>query len=338
MFLSRARVIVLAASLLLLTACGAREPQQLRGSSMGTSWQVKFIASSAQADGLQTRIEERLAELTRQMSAWEPDSDLSRFNRAAAGTWQELPPDFFKVLEHALELARETAGAYDPTVAPLVDLWGFGAAGTPRQIPPTPEDIAAAQARIGWARIALDRAHHRALQPGDMRIDVNSIAPGYAVDALATLLRERGIQNFLVELGGEIHADGSRADGTPWQVAVEDPQALSARSFDTIVALRDAGLGTSGDYRAGFDYAGRHYPHTIDPRTGEPVQHRLAAVTVIAPTTMAADARAAALLVLGPDAGMEFARRHGLAAVFTLRTPSGSERRTTPAFEAWRAR
>ncbi len=322
----------------LLTACATPpEPLRLHGESMGTTWQVTAYAPEARAPELRERIETRLGELIGQMSAWEPGSDLSRFNRATANTWHTLPPDLFTVLEHALALSEQTQGAYDPTIAPLVDLWGFGAHRAPRTVPPPEAEIAAAQALVGATRLQLDAQNQRALQPGELHIDVNSLAPGYAVDAIAALLHEAGIHVFLVELGGEMRGAGRKPDGSPWRVAVERPDTLG-ENFDTVVELSDAALGTSGDYRVGFMHEGRRYSHTLDPRTGAPVNHTLAAVTVIAPSAMAADARAAALLVLGPDEGMAFAREHGLAAVFTLRTDAGHVRRATPAFERYRAR
>lgn len=302
---------------------------------MGTTWQVTTYAPAARESELRERIQSRLDDLISQMSAWDADSDLSRFNRADAGTWHTLPTDLFLVLDHALALSEQTRGAYDPSIAPLVDLWGFGAESAPRTAPPASADIAAAQAMLGATRLQLDREARRALQPGGVRLDVNSLAPGHAVDAMALLLHEAGVHSFLVELGGEMRASGRKPDGSAWRVAVERPDMLDD-GFDTIVELHDAALGTSGDYRVGFIHQGQRYSHTLDPRTGAPVNHDLAAVTVIAASTMAADARAAALLVLGPDEGMAFAQAHDLAAVFTLRTDTGYVRRTTTAFEQYR--
>ncbi len=321
---------------LLLSACAPPEPLRLHGASMGTTWQVTAYASAAREPELRDRIQTRLDELIAQMSAWNPDSHLSRFNRAEADTWHSLPPDLFLVLDHALALSAQTRGAYDPSIAPLVDLWGFGPASAARTTPPSSAEIATAQAMLGATRLQLDRENRRALQPGGLRLDVNSLAPGYAVDAIAALLLELGIDSFLVELGGEMRAAGRKPDGNAWRVAVERPD-MQGDDFDTIVELRDAALGTSGDYRIGFIHQGWRYSHTLDPRTGAPVDHDLAAVTVIAASAMAADARAAALLVLGPDEGMAFAQAHGLAAVFTRRTDTGYVRRTTAAFEQYRA-
>lgn len=341
-YIKRQAVWMLLCACLLLAACTTPEPLRLRGEAMGTTWQVTAYAPAAQEPALRHRIETRLDELTAQMSAWQPDSDLSRFNRAAPGTWHVLPADLFIVLEHALALSAQTGGAYEPGIAPLVEAWGFGPHGSAAQRPPSRADIDAALAQIGTDRLQLDAESRRALQPGGLRLDVNSLAPGYAVDAIAGLLHEAGVEAFLVELGGEMRAAGRKPDGAPWRAAVERPDMAVDEGFDTVVELVDAALGTSGDYRSGFVHDGRRYSHTLDPRTGEPVNHALAAVTVIMDiedggSAMAADARAAALMVLGPDAGMDFAREHGLAAVFTLRQSDGYRRLATPAFERYRA-
>ena len=295
----------------------------LHGESMGTTWQVSLPAERADA-ATQAAIEDELARLTAQLSAWVPDSALSRFNRSA-GEWQALPRDLASVLGHALWLAEDTDGAFDPSVGALVALWSFAADGSRRTTPPTAGEIAAAGQRIGWQRIRFDAAQSRARQPGGLILDINALGPGYAVDRIAALLQRRGVDAFLVELGGELRAAGRKPDGQPWRVAVERPAhvADADAGFDLVIALEDAALGSSGDYRSGFIHNGRRYAHTLDPRSGEPVQHGLAAVTVLAPTAMQADALAAALLVLGPEAGWQYAASRGVAAVFTRREADG---------------
>ncbi len=304
---------------------------------MDTTWHVTAYTGDLPASELQTRIEARLEDLVQQMSAWEPNSALSQFNHAPAGTWVEFPPELFLVVEHALELAALSAGAYDPTVAPLVDLWGFGVKRAARTEPPSEEAIAAAKTRVGWKNIELDRVQRRALQSGGIELDINSLGPGFAVDAMAAVLQAAGVNRFLVELGGEMRAGETKPDGSAWRVGIESPQAPTSADFNTVVKLENTALGTSGDYRVGFLHGGRRYSHTLDPRTGAPVNHALAAVTVIGNSAMAADAYAAALLVLGPTDGMSFAREHQLAALFTLRTPDGFVRQATPDFESYRS-
>jgi FAD:protein FMN transferase len=332
------RAFVLLALVHGVSGCTVQAPiQSLAGESMGTTWSAQVVAPAARVPELRLAIERELDAVVAQMSTWESGSVLSRYNRAAPGTWHPLPPELFDVFAHSLALARDTGGAYDPTVGPLVDLWGFGSAGA-RDAPPSPHDIDAALARVGWNRIELDAVSHRALQPGNIRMDVSSLGPGHAIDRIGARLRDLGVTIFLVELGGEMLAAGRKPDGSAWRVAVEpanlDPDGNA--HYDTVIALEDAAAGSSGDYRAGFEHAGRRYSHTLDPRTGAPVTHDLAGVTAIASTAMQADALAAALMVLGPDDGLRYAREHGIAAVFSRRTTRGYVRVATDAFERHR--
>lgn len=325
----------------LLVGCAGESPLlQLQGQAMGTSWHLKAIAPEERAEELGRLVEQRLVQLTMQMSAWEPESELSRFNRAPAGSWYTLPEELFEVIAFARELAKDADGAFDPTLAPLVALWGFGPGSASRSAPPSKEDIIKAQAEIGWHRIQLRPGTRELFQPGGLSIDINALGPGFAVDEIAKVLRKAGVKDFLIELGGEMRAAGRRPDGGLWRVAVERPdQHGDDMQFDTVVVLDEAAIGSSGDYRVGFTHQGRRYSHTLDPRSGEPVRHEAAAVSVVADSAMKADALAAALMVLGPDEGMRYARQRGIAAVFTLRDEAGGYRRmTTPAFEQVRAK
>lgn len=304
---------------------------------MGTTWSVKLVAPRGlHPAGIRGDIEARLDRVIAQMSTWEPDSDLSRFNRAPAGRWCELRVECLTVLAHALEVAADTGGAYDPTVGPLVDLWGFGPARRPHTRP-SADAIAAARARIGWERLTLDARGRRVRQPGGVSVDLSSIAKGFAVDQIAAHLRRLGVTSYLVEIGGELRGHGAKPDGTPWWVALERPADSPGDGSGPghlIVALHGLSVATSGDYRRFFEDSGRRYSHTIDPRTGCPVDHGLASVTVLHPECMIADAVATALTVLGAPAGLAYARRRGLAALFIERGPRGIEERMTPSFAA----
>lgn len=301
------------------------------GRTMGTTWSVKAVLAPERAAAPLVRgIEACLGAVIRQMSPWEPDSDISRFNRAPAGTWQALPAAFFAVLDYALALARDTAGAYDPTIGALVGLWGFGPEG-PVAAPPPPAAVAAARARCGHARVAVDRAQGRALQPGGVALDLSSAAKGYAVDLVAEYLAAAGVGSFLVEIGGELRGQGRKPDGAPWLVALEEPPPAPPA---TLVALHGLAVATSGDYRRRFEHGGRCYAHTIDPRTGLPAVNGLASVAVLHPRCLCADALATALMVLGPEAGPDYARRRGLAARFVLDGTAGPRERVTPEFAA----
>ncbi len=338
----RPALALLLACLLLPSIASARQMHQLAGRSMGTTWQV-IVVSGQDPGVLRDGIQARLDEVVRQMSTWEDDSDISRFNAAAPGTRQVLPPGFFNVLQAALSLADATHGAYDPTVGPLVNLWGFGPDGQRREAPDD-RHIETLRARTGWQRLAVDPADRVAIQPGGLYLDLSSIAKGHAVDQVAAYLDAQGSSAYLVEVGGELRARGRKPDGQPWRVAVEQPapqdQARHDGDWDgprlsgIVVALDALSMATSGDYRHFFKEDGHRYSHTIDPRSGRPVTHALASVTVLHPECMQADALATAMSVLGPEAGWRYATEHDLAVLFFVHDDEGFTQRMTPAFEA----
>ncbi len=300
----------------------------LHGRTMGTEWSVRFVAAPDIHPGpVRRAIEDSLAEVVADASGWDPTSELCRYNRARAGTLQTLSAGLFHILDHALALARDTGGAIDPTVGPLVDLWGFGPPG-PRATPPDEAAIATAHARIGWQRLRLDRERRALLQPGGVALDLSGIAKGWAVDLVSQRLSTDGVRSHLVEVGGELRGEGVKPDGQPWWVTLEPTPGRVGP--ETLLALHGLSVATSGDYRRFFEAGGRRFAHTIDPRTGRPCADPPAAVTVLHRSCMAADALATALTVLGPDAGLDHARRHGVAALFVL--PQGE--RMTPAFAA----
>ncbi len=299
---------------------------------MGTSWSARVvIEDDAALPVLQAAVEAALAGVVAEMSDWEPGSDISRFNRAAAGSWRELPPGFFTVLDHALALAEATAGAYDPTAGRLVDLWGFGPT-PPLELPPLDADIAAALTTAGWQRLKVDRARRAVQQPGGLRLDLSSIAKGYGVDAAAEALRAAGVEHYLVEVGGELLGAGLKPDRSPWWVEIEAPPGIAMTPI--VAALHGLAIATSGNYRRFFDADGRRFAHTLDPRSGKPVDNGVASVTVLHPSCMAADAMATALTVLGPVKGLEFASLRGVAAHFMIESDGGFVERMTPAFGA----
>jgi thiamine biosynthesis lipoprotein len=233
-----------------------------------------------------------------------------------------------------------------------VDVWGFGKGGR-RYSPPEASEIAGARARVDWSRVTLDAAEKRVRRPAGTQLDLSSMTHGFAADQVATYLRSVGVARYLIDVGSELRAQGADPKGHPWQVAIERPPpeltpAIDDQTVDDsnarsatdeppmhIVSLKDAGIATSGNYRYFFDYNGRRYSHRIDPRTAEPISSALAAVTVIAPEAMHADALATALTVLGPDEGLEYAQRHDIAALFILRGEQGLEERMTPQFKAY---
>jgi FAD:protein FMN transferase len=295
----------------------------LDGATMGTTWRVK-LAAGAGVDpaALDTAITARLDGLVAEMSHWDAGSLLAGFNRAPAGSWAALPPDFATVIGAALDVAEMSEGAFDPAIGALVDIHGFGPLGP--MPPPTDAAIDRALACSGWRKLAYDRSARRLRQPGGLRLDLSGIAKGYAVDAVAALLATRGIRHALVEIGGELAGRGIRPDGQPWWVDLEAPAEADLPPFR--VALHALGVATSGTYVRGA--------HEIDPATGRPAAHGVAAVSVLHGSTMLADAWASALAVLGPDKGLAMAACHNLMARIVSHDEHGWRETITPALTA----
>lgn len=305
---------------------------ELGGVSMGTRWSVKLIAAASALAALERGIQARLDEVVAQMSTWETDSHISRYNRAPAGSVHALPAAFAEVMDAALALAADTDGAYDPSLGALVDLWGFGPAGPHAQAPDA-RALAHARERAGWRRLRWDAATRELTQPGDASIDLSSIAKGYGVDRVADWLLQQGVSDCLVEVGGELRGHGRKADGGAWRVAVEQPDGGDNQAA-AVIALDGLSIATSGDYRRYFDADGQRYAHTLDPRSGRPIVNEVASVSVLHAQCMHADALATALSVLGPHAGLAYANRKHLAALFVVRERDGFVTRATPAFVA----
>jgi FAD:protein FMN transferase len=331
----------------------------LEGEGLGSTWTVKIADAAGALPGdpnlVRVGIQTRVDEVARHLSRWQMDSSVNALNASTAEGWQEIPRGLFEPLKDALALAADTDGAYDPTVAPLVDAWGFGTKGRAYQ-PPSAEALDVARARVGYSKVALDEASSRVRKASGVQVDLSSMTHGVAADRIAEYLDGLGVRNYLVDVGSEMRARGDSTTGHPWRVGIEQPPpeisegsevgALrtrqdgsasretegSLRAETLSVALTDAGIATSGNYRYFFDYDGRRYSHRIDPRTGEPVAHALASVTVIAPACAHADALATALTVLGPNEGLEYAKAHSIAALFVLRTEQGLAERMTPEF------
>lgn len=291
---------------------------------MGTSWSARIVDAPAEA---QAEIEGVLARIVAEMSHWEPASDISRFNRSVTGRWQPLPPQFLHVLSAALGVAIASGGAFDPAMGLLADLWGFGPAG-PREGVPGDHAIAEALAVSGARHIELDPAGRRARRLAPAQLDFSGIAKGFAVDAVAERLRGAGLRDFLVEIGGELYGEGIKPNGQPWWIDLE--AVPGARLAPIRVALHGLSVATSGDYRRAFAHGGRVYAHTLDPRTGRPLENGVASVSVLHAQAMLADAWATALGVLGP-AGMALAEREGLAAHMVVRDGTGFREHLSPA-------
>lgn len=313
----------------------------LGGETMGTRWSAKLaVAPIADPHFLHAGIQARLDRVVAQMSTWDAASDLVAYNRADAGSWHVLPDEFFAVLDCALAIAEASGGAFDPSVGPLVGAWCFGADASAHGIPDSARR-AHARARVDWRRIQLRRETREALQPGGVRLDLSAIAKGFGVDHVVEYLRNAGVAGALVEVGGELRGHGRRPDGEPWRVLVEaGPEETDHSLEPRVLALDGIAVASSGDRWHHYtlqdaDGQARRYTHTIDPRSGEPVEHAPAAVTVVAGDAMRADAWATALTVLGEDAGLALAEREGLAVRWLCRGRDGRLReRMSDAFRA----
>ncbi len=335
------RRLVLIVTGLALTACGTGHMQhemlELSGPSMGTTYSIKVVDPPAHLhrDTLMALVEAELNGLLQKLSTYDPASELSRFNQRRETDWIDASTELVEVLTEARQVSELTGGAFDVTVGPLVDLWGFGPELTGDRIP-TDAEIEARRVGLGFRNIEVRTAPPaiRKLHP-DTRIDLSAIAKGYAVDRLALLLESRGIASYLVEIGGELRGRGHNQAGDHWRIGIERPSA-GERAVHDAIRIDNVGVATSGDYRNYFEQDGQRFAHTIDPHTGRPATHRLAAVTVISPQTMRADAMATALMVLGPDAGYTLADREGLAALFIVRSADGFVDRYTPAYRTHR--
>ncbi|MCX8475166.1 MAG: FAD:protein FMN transferase [Sphingomonas sp.] len=291
---------------------------------MGTTWSVRIAALPGRlAEVIEPGIRAILDRIVAQMSQWEPESDLSRFNRSSPGSWQRLPPEFVHVLDAALDVSARSGGVFDPAMGVLADRWGFGPSGARASVPPAEP--------ISERRIELDSLLFSARRSVGAALDFSGIAKGYAVDAVAGYLHGLGLEDFLVEIGGELRGSGIRPDGQPWWVDVE--QVLGASVAPIRVALHGLSIATSGDYRRHFEAEGKRYAHTLDPRTGAPADNGVASVTVLHAECMLADAWATALTVLGPE-GFAVAEREGLAAHMVVREEQGAREILSPGFLA----
>ena len=266
---------------------------------MGTNWSLHAV--SALPD-LAAGVEAAFDCVIRQMSQWEPDSDLSRFNRAPAGAWREIPPEFAHVVAAALAIADASDGAFDPALGAITERWGFGSRGPVDRVP---RDQPAADRRVELEKGRIRRSE-------GAQLDLSGIAKGYGVDLATEWLLGQGVRHFLLELGGELRGQGIRPDGQPWWVDVEMPPTTSIAPWR--IALHDLSVATSGNYRRGFVADGRHYSHSFDPMTGRPIVSAVSSVTVLHRSCMMADGWATALTVLGPEKVIALADAQGLAA------------------------
>jgi thiamine biosynthesis lipoprotein len=303
---------------------------------MGTRYTVRVVTPPIGEDGredIRVAIEDVLELADRLLSTWDPDSEISRLNRHASTEPFAVSPETIGLLRIAKRVAEVSGGAFDVTVGPLVEAWGFGPPGLPERSP-SAATLAELRARVGPDRLVVDaEAGTVAKARPDVACDLSALAPGWAADRIAAALEGLGYHNFIVDIGGEVVARGRRVDGTRWRVAVESPGR--DRDHLLVLALEDVAVATSGDYRNAYvDETGQRRSHLIDPRTGEPVAHELASVTVVHPDGVWADALATAMLVMGPERAWMLATRERLPVRLVARLEGGTySAATTPWFE-----
>ncbi|MDH4581763.1 FAD:protein FMN transferase [Pseudomonas sp. BN415] len=318
--MARSLVSLLAASLL-LAGCGGDPLEQFGGPTMGSSYSVKYVrsASGPSVEEAQGEVEGILAEIDQQMSTYRADSEVERFNALPAGSCLTLPAAMLQLVAFGSKLSQDSGGAFDMTVEPLLNLWGFGPQSRGDQVPSS-EAIAAVKAEVGQQHLSI--RGHELCKDAPVQLDFNSIAAGYAVDRVVARLSELGVSSALVEITGELKAVGRKPDGAPWRIAVEAPRN-DRQVAQEIITLDGLGVSTSGDYRNYFEKNGKRYSHTLDPKTGTPISHNLAAVTVVDESALRADGLSTLLMVLGPEAGEAYAETHGIAALFVTRDGQG---------------
>jgi len=335
LFLSRSTVIaVLLFCFAAAIGCGAatgRPERVFNGETMGTTYTVKVVGENNQPlpDNLAGTIQAVLEDVNAKMSTYRPDSELSRFNQHASQTPFPVSPETLEVFRIALEVSRQSGGAFDITVGPLVNAWGFG----PDECsnPPNEETLAELRTRVGYHYLEI-RPEGLVKKRPDLCCDLSAVAKGYAVDRVALALDQAGVQHYMAEVGGEVRARGKNASGVPWRIGIERPVA-GELAVQEVIHLSGLSLATSGDYHNFFIKDGVRYSHTIDPKTGKPITHALASVSVVHASCAWADAYATAITVLGPEAGFALALEHHLPAYLIIHDGgTGFIERRTPAF------
>jgi thiamine biosynthesis lipoprotein len=328
--LNKASFLVFISVVLLLTGCDSGpEIIKISGSKMGTTYHVTVVADQPAPDDLAKRIDAVLDIVDHSMSTYKAASELSQFNDLAVGSSQQISADFARVLAVSKTVWERSGGAFDPTVGPLVDLWGFGPIAT--DVVPEQAQIDAAKAELGFQYLTLNNSE--LAKSKAVRVDLSAVAKGYAVDLVADLLEMLALPDYLVEVGGEMRLSGSNPEGMPWRVAIELPSLMP--QVERIIGVQDMAVATSGDYRNYFEQQGVRYSHTIDPRTGRPITHSLASVTVVAEQCAEADAWATAFMVLGDKEGMALAKELAIPLYMLVKDGAGFKAIHSRAFEPY---
>lgn len=297
----------------------------ISGPTMGTEYLIKIADKTASSDSkhIKQRIDQILHDVNQSMSTYIDDSELSVINQNHTTEWIQVSKELLTVILEANRISAMSDGAFDITVGPLVNLWGFGASRDSANGKPDASAISQMLNKTGYLKLEYQQNERKIRkQHEDLYLDLSAIAKGFAVDLLANELDKQGYKNFMVEIGGEIKVKGRRSNERGWRIGVEKP-VVNERSVQKILELKETGMATSGDYRNYKEIDGQRYSHTINPQTGSPITHKLASVSVLHKSTMTADALATALNVLGPDKGVKLAEEQGITALFLVRTRNG---------------
>lgn len=320
-----------------VAGCGAGPPAQFSftGEALGSFYTVTVVAPPAGFDEEQARqiTRDALDTVNELMSTYREDSELSRFNRHDDATPFRVSAPTHEVFRMAQEIAVQSNGAFDVTVGPLVNAWGFG----PEAFQQAPDEVTLAmlRERVGYEKITVHGDGAVSKKHPEVYCDLSGIAKGYATDAVAIALEEAGVTRYMVEVGGEIRVAGANADGNPWRLGIEKPLP-DTRQLHTVVHLTEGALATSGDYRNMYELDGRRFSHTIDPNTGRPVKHNLVSASVIHESCAMADGYATALMALGPEKGVSFAEQQNLAVMLIIADEdNGFETIVTAQFQAY---
>lgn len=318
---------------LALAGCQPAERiEVLSGPTMGSTYTIKYVATSTTpaADAAGVAVQGILDEIDRQVSTYRADSDLSRFNQLPAGSCETMPEPVLELVHYAHELAEMSDGQFDITIQPLLNAWGFGPNSRTHAVP-SAEQIAEARNQMGFRHLSVEG--NQLCKEIELKLDLNSIAAGYTVDRIAAKFEQLGIHSYMIEVTGELIAKGKKPDDSPWRIALEQPLGNGERVVQHVLEVDGWSVNTSGDYRNYFEEDGVRFSHTLDPHSGAPIAHNLAAVTVIDRSAMAADGLGTLLMVLGKEKGMEFARQYEIAALFVTREGEQFQSDSSPKFE-----
>lgn len=323
------------------SSCSVSSPEKftLSGFTMGTSYHITIVEQEGvrtDQEKLQLIIDTRLQTLNQQMSTYISNSELSQFNRSLIDEPVPVSDELFDVLALSMELSWLSSGAFDVTVGPVVDLWGFGG-GSPKiatEKIPLQSAIDEKLLQVGYQNMELNVASNTVTKAKNINIDLSGVAKGYGVDKIREVLEAAGFKNFMVEIGGELYLEGNSDRGLPWKIAIEEPDG-SIGHVHRAVNISGGAMATSGDYRNYFEVEGVRYSHTIDPMSGRPIEHNTASVTVIAESAAYADGLATAINVMGADRGLQLAKQQNLAVYIIIKTSDGFESQYSDAFKPY---